>query len=172
MSIARRSGHYAFMRPWQSLLLAALIVPTSACSSSASHNAAPASSTASPSTHNAVGPASTVSPSTPTTSTTFSVLHLSVTSGRVGTRITMTATNCPPVQGQSQSVFWHNAYNVRHPAEAGPRGLVALKRHQVGASRVESAYVVGRSDPLGRSVVVVECGGRVGNAVRYFTVTR
>jgi hypothetical protein len=97
-------------------------------------------------------------------------LRLSASSGSVGTRIAITATGCPAVDRQPKSVFWHNAYNLAHPKAAVARGLVALARRQVSTDRVESSYVVTRADAPGQSLIDVECGGSLGNAVGNFMV--
>jgi hypothetical protein len=102
---------------------------------------------------------------------THARLSLSSNVGPAGTHIAIAATDCPAFAGDSQSVYWHNAYNAAHPAQAGNRGLVTLARRQNSVSDVQSAYTVTTDDPPGRSVVVVQCGGLGGNAVGYFTVT-
>jgi len=99
-------------------------------------------------------------------------LRLSATAGSAGTHIDIAATGCPAVPGQVPSVFWHDAYNAANPKRAGDRGLVRFARRQVGVTSVDSRYIVTTADPPGRSIIEVECGGLIGNAVGYFTVTR
>lgn len=99
-------------------------------------------------------------------------LSLSSTAGPAGTQIAIAASGCPAVPGHLSSVYWHDAYNAAHPAQAGSRDLVALTRRQISTGDVRSTYLVTTADPPGRSVIVVECGGFGGNAVGYFTVTR
>ena len=76
------------------------------------------------------------------------------------------------IGGSNGECLRHDSYNAAHPAQAGDRGLAALERRQVGDGEVQSVYTVTRADSVGRSVIVVQCGGLGGNVVGDFTVTQ
>jgi hypothetical protein len=104
--------------------------------------------------------------------TTRPTLIVSRTSGGVGTRVNVTATNCTkPIGGDT--LAWHDHYYWVHDIEKRPplgvwRRVPVIRTSETAARAV---FFAEPSDHTGRGLLDLFCSGD-GNATATFTVTR
>jgi hypothetical protein len=97
------------------------------------------------------------------------VLHLSADGGAAGTRVRVIATNCKQPEGQGDSLFWHDSYQLSDRSAKPPyRRVTRLRRRGL---TVWATFVVHPTDHQGVGLLDLLCGGPQ-NATARFRVVR